>query len=100
MHAVVLCACRMEPAPADYPLTVMLMLPRTIQMEGQKKLVVVSDSSTAYGMKSPILEEMMGGAYAIVNDGPNRTTPLVFDLDFITSAPKRPISVPKRRRRR
>ncbi len=57
---------------------------RLLQVEGQKKLIVIAGSSAAYGLRSQLFEELLGGEYALVNYGNNWTTPSVFFLDIIT----------------
>lgn len=57
---------------------------RLLQVKGQKKIIVVAGSSTAYGVDSPLFEELMGGEYALVNYGTNQGTPAAFYLEFIS----------------
>ncbi|MBQ3126105.1 MAG: hypothetical protein IJC15_03455 [Clostridia bacterium] len=57
---------------------------RLLQVQGQKKIIVVAGSSTAYGLDSPLLEELMNGEYAVVNYGTNQGTPAAFYLEFIS----------------
>lgn len=57
---------------------------RLLQVKGQKKLIVIAGSSAAYGLRSQMLEELLGGEYAVVNYGNNWTTPSVVFLDIVT----------------
>lgn len=57
---------------------------RLLQVQGQKKIVVVAGSSSAYGIDSPLFEELMNGEYALVNYGTNQGTPAAFYLEFIS----------------
>ncbi len=57
---------------------------RLLQVEGQKKIIVVAGSSTAYGLDSPMFEELMGGEYAVVNYGTNQGTSAAFYLEFVS----------------
>jgi hypothetical protein len=56
---------------------------RLLQTQGQKRLVVISGSSSAYGLDSPLLEELLGGEYAVVNYGTNAGTPAALYMDFV-----------------
>lgn len=55
---------------------------RLIQTRDQKKIVIVSGSSSAYGIESPLFEELMGGEYAVVNYGTNAGTPAALYIEF------------------
>ncbi|MBQ3125505.1 MAG: hypothetical protein IJC15_00425 [Clostridia bacterium] len=57
---------------------------RLLQIKAQKKLIVIGGSSAAYGIRSPMLEEALGGEYALLNYGNNWTTSSLFFLDIIT----------------
>lgn len=48
-----------------------------------KKIVVVSGSSSLYGLDSPLFEELMPG-YSVVNYGTNAANPSLFFLDAIS----------------
>ncbi len=57
---------------------------RLLTAEGTK-LIVVSGSSTAYGMNSETLQNEMNGQYAVVNYGTHWRSPVCFYLDMISN---------------
>lgn len=57
---------------------------RLLQIKDRKKLIVIGGSSAAYGIRSPMLEEALGGEYALLNYGNNWTASSLFFLDIVT----------------
>ena len=47
-----------------------------------KRLIVISGSSSAFGLNSPVLEELLGGEYSVVNYGTHAGSCALFFLEF------------------
>lgn len=60
----------------------MVKYQRLITAEGPK-IIFHSGSNTSYGLDSALMEELLGGKYAVVNYGCNQDTPASFYYDVI-----------------
>jgi len=56
----------------------------SLKQQGKKVLVVLAGSSTFYGLDSPMLEELLGGEYAVVNFGTSASTAILFFLEGVS----------------
>jgi len=55
------------------------------KLAGKKVFVLVSGSSSFYGFNSPLMEELIGSGYTVVNYGTNASTPIMFYLELVTN---------------
>ena len=53
-----------------------------------KKIIVISGSSSLYGLSTPQLEEAMDGEYTVINLGIHANTPAVFFMDLVSAYTK------------